>query len=40
MTVGFAGGDHGQGAREAGHEGRGRRGGAEPCTVWTPTLHS
>jgi hypothetical protein len=31
MTVGFADGDHG---------GKGGRGGAEPCTVWTPTLLS
>jgi hypothetical protein len=33
MTVGFAGGDHGRGAREGGHGGRGERAGAEPCTV-------
>jgi hypothetical protein len=33
MTVGFADGDHGRGAREGGHGGRGERAGAEPCTV-------
>jgi hypothetical protein len=32
--------DEARRAREGGHEGRGRRGGAEPCTVWTPTLLS
>jgi hypothetical protein len=40
MAVGFAGGDLGRGAREGGHRGRGGRGGAESCTVWTPTLLS
>jgi hypothetical protein len=32
MTVGFAGGDHGRGARGGGHGGKGGGGGPEPST--------
>jgi hypothetical protein len=40
MTVRFAGRDHDQGRAGRGSRRQGQPGGAEPCTVWTPTLLS
>jgi hypothetical protein len=40
MTVRFASGDHGRGRGKVVTEAGACVEGAEPCTMWAPTLHS